>query len=128
MPNTADQTGQSRLNPVPSHRDQPADHPSHRWPHQGDNARWRGGDSLRSSRDRLSLRAVMQQQLDTDGLPPLAPPTASDDERANAIVARMVARHGAPSIEDYRKVYEQSGVPWPGDEEIRRRHPVASPA
>ena len=43
------------------------------------------------------------QQLDADGLPPLAPPTASDNERASAIVARMVARHGAPSIEDYRK-------------------------
>lgn len=42
-----------------------------------------------------------------------------------AIVARMVARHGVPSIEDYRRVYEQSGAPWPADEEIRRRHPVA---
>ena len=83
---------------------------------------------LRWSRDRLSLRAVIQQQLDADGLPPLAPPTASDNERASAIVARMVARHGAPSIEDYRKVYEQSGVPWPGEEEIRRRHPVAPAA
>jgi hypothetical protein len=68
------------------------------------------------------------QQLDVDGLPLLAPPDASDEERASAIVARMVARHGAPSIEDYRRVYEQSGVPWPGDEEIRRLHPVASAA
>jgi hypothetical protein len=40
----------------------------------------------------------------------------------------MVARHGAPTIEDYRRVYEQSGVPWPGDDEIRCRHPVASAA
>jgi hypothetical protein len=71
---------------------------------------------------------VIQQQLDADGLPPLAPPDASDDERATAIVARMVARHGAPSIEDYRRVYEQSGAPWPGDEEIRRLHPVAPAA
>ena len=69
-------------------------------------------------------------QVDGDaaGLLPLAGPEASDDERAQAIVARMVARHGAPAIEDYRRVYEQSGVPWPGDEEIRRRHPVASAA
>lgn len=74
-----------------------------------------------------TLRAVMQQ-LAADGLPPLAPPDATDDERAGAIVARMVARHGAPSIDDYRRVYQQSGVPWPGDEEIRRRHPVAPAA
>jgi hypothetical protein len=31
-------------------------------------------------------------------------------------VARMVARHGAPSIEDHGRVYEH--------EQIRRRHPV----
>jgi hypothetical protein len=70
----------------------------------------------------------MQQQLDADGLPPLSPPEACNDERATAIVARMVARHGAPSIDDYRRVYEQSGAPWPGDDEIRRRHPVAPAA
>lgn len=29
-------------------------------------------------------------------LPPLAPPEVSDDERARAIMARMVARYGAP--------------------------------
>jgi len=70
----------------------------------------------------------MEQPLDADGLPPLAPPTASDDERASAIVARMVVRHSAPSIEDHRKAYQQSGVPWPGDEEIHRRHPLPQDA
>ncbi len=76
------------------------------------------------------LARVTQQQVDVDavGLPPLALPDASDDERAQAIVARMVARHGAPTIEDYRRVYQQSAAPWPGDEEIRRRHPVAPAA
>ncbi|MPZ67351.1 MAG: hypothetical protein GEU83_18225 [Pseudonocardiaceae bacterium] len=69
---------------------------------------------------------MTQPHLD-DGLPPLAAPDASDDERARAIVARMVARFGAPSIEDYRRVYEQSGMPWPGGDEIRRRHPVDPP-
>lgn len=72
--------------------------------------------------------APHQVDIDATGLPPLASPDASDDERARAIVARMVARYGAPTIEDYRRVYEQSGVPWPSDEEIRRRHPVASAA
>jgi hypothetical protein len=73
---------------------------------------------------------VKQHQSDvgTAVLPPLAAPDASDDERARAIVARMVARHGAPTIEDYRRVYQQSGVAWPGDEEVRRRHPVAPAA
>ncbi|MGH3831644.1 MAG: hypothetical protein ACRDRS_14555 [Pseudonocardiaceae bacterium] len=65
-------------------------------------------------------------QADAAGLLPLASPGASADERAQAVVARMVARHGAPTIEDYQRVYQQSGVPWPGDEEIRRRHPVAA--
>lgn len=72
-----------------------------------------------------TVARVIQQHMVDDGLPPLAAPDASDDERSRAIVARMVARFGAPTIEDYRRVYEQSGVSWPGDEEIRGRHPVA---
>ncbi|MGH3599979.1 MAG: hypothetical protein ACRDR6_30275 [Pseudonocardiaceae bacterium] len=68
------------------------------------------------------------QQVDTAGLPPLAPPGASEDERARAIMARMVARHGAPNLEDYRRAYAGFGAEWPGDEEIRRRHIVAPDA
>lgn len=68
----------------------------------------------------------MTQRHVDDGLPPLAPPDASDEERGRAIVARMVARHGAPSLEHYRRVYVASGIDWPGDDEIRRRHPVAT--
>ena len=71
---------------------------------------------------------TQQQHQLGEGLPPLAPPDASDSERSAAIVARMVARFGAPTIEDYRRVYQQSGVPWPGDDEIRRLHPVAPAA
>lgn len=69
---------------------------------------------------------MTQHHLD-DGLPPLAPPDASDEERARSIEARMIARHGAPSLEDYRRGYDACGLDWPGDEEIRRRrHPVAA--
>ncbi|MGH3755181.1 MAG: hypothetical protein ACRDRP_21310 [Pseudonocardiaceae bacterium] len=68
---------------------------------------------------------IQHQELDVDGLPPLAPPEAGEDERGRAIEARMVARHGAPSIEDYRRAYAGFGAQWPGDEEIRRRHLVA---
>jgi len=74
---------------------------------------------------RLVWRAVTQHQLDAPSLPPLAPPDASDDERARAIMARMVARYGAPTLEDYRRAYAGFGADWPGDEEIRRRHIVA---
>jgi len=78
---------------------------------------------------RLTWRAVSVHEVDAAGdLPPLAPPEASDDERARAIMARFVARYGAPRLEDYRRAYAGCGVPWPGDEEIRRRHPVADSA
>ena len=81
--------------------------------------------AIRCPRRRLTLRAVTAHQLDTAGLPPLALPDASEDERARAIMARMVARHGAPRLEDYRRAYAGFGAQWPGDEEIRRRHIVA---
>jgi hypothetical protein len=74
---------------------------------------------------RLAWRPVTQHQLDAPSLPPLAPPDASDDERARAIMARMVARYGAPTLDDYRRAYAGFGAEWPGDEEIRRRHIVA---
>ena len=71
-------------------------------------------------------RVTAPHQLDAEGLPPLPPLDASDDERAQAIMRRLVARVGAPTLEDYRRAYAGCGVPWPGDEEIRRRHPVAT--
>jgi len=61
-------------------------------------------------------------------LPPLPAAGASDDERARAFEARWAARHGAPTIEDYRRIYASFGAPWPGDEEIRRLHIVADTA
>ncbi len=76
----------------------------------------------------LALRIVRAHQVDPAGLPPLAPPEADEDERARAIMARMVARHGAPSLEDYRRAYAGFGAEWPGDDEIRRRHLVAPDA
>ncbi|MBV9142735.1 MAG: hypothetical protein JO115_17790 [Pseudonocardiales bacterium] len=71
---------------------------------------------------------IQNQQLNAEGLPPLAPPGASAQERGRAIEARMVARYGAPSIDDYRRAYAAFSAPWPGDDEIRRRHPVAPAA
>jgi hypothetical protein len=82
----------------------------------------------RSARGRYRMRMSVQpsSRLADNTLPPLAGPDASDDERDAAILARMVARYGAPSLEHYRRIYAQAGIPWPGDEEIRRLHPVAA--
>ena len=78
-------------------------------------------------REGAIVRRVTEQQRElVDGLPPLASPQASADERGRAIEARMVARHGAPSLQDYRRAYAACGAEWPGDDEIRRRHLVAA--
>lgn len=69
---------------------------------------------------------MTQQHKIDDGLPPLPNPEATDAERGEAIMARLVARIGAPSLADYRRAYVGCGAPWPGDDEIRRRHPVAA--
>ena len=84
----------------------------------------RTGSLVLSASPAPVARVAQQHQVD-DGLPPLAGPHASDDERGRAIEARMAARHGAPSIEDYRRAYASFGAEWPGDDAIRRRHPVA---
>ncbi len=47
------------------------------------------------------------------------------NERALAIERRQAERFGAPTLADYRKVYETSGWPWPGDDVIRRNYLVA---
>jgi hypothetical protein len=62
---------------------------------------------------RYRARVTRRDQVN-DRLPPLP------------IMARLVARIGAPTLEDYRRAYAGCGAPWPGDDEIRRRHPVAA--
>jgi antitoxin (DNA-binding transcriptional repressor) of toxin-antitoxin stability system len=59
---------------------------------------------------------------------PAAAPHATDDDhhqRALAIERRQAQRFGAPTLADYRKVYETSGWPWPGDDGIRCDYLVA---
>jgi antitoxin (DNA-binding transcriptional repressor) of toxin-antitoxin stability system len=50
---------------------------------------------------------------------------AGCNERALAIERRYAERFGAPTLADYRRVYETSGWPWPGDDAIRRDYLVA---
>ena len=73
-----------------------------------------------------TVARVTQQHKVDDGLPPLPSPGATALERGEAVMARLVARIGAPSLEDYRRAYAGCGAPWPGDDEIRRRHPVTT--
>ncbi|MGH3874633.1 MAG: hypothetical protein ACRDSR_24545 [Pseudonocardiaceae bacterium] len=51
---------------------------------------------------------------------------AQAQQAASAITQRMADRFGAPTVAHYRRVYESCGHLWPGDDEIRRRFPVAA--
>ncbi len=50
---------------------------------------------------------------------------ADPNERALAIERRQAERFGAPTLADYRKIYQTSGWPWPGDDAIRSDYLVA---
>lgn len=51
----------------------------------------------------------------------------SEESWATAVArsTRMADRFGAPTLEHYRRVYQALRQPWPGDENIRARYPVA---
>jgi antitoxin (DNA-binding transcriptional repressor) of toxin-antitoxin stability system len=66
-----------------------------------------------------------------DGRPiaDIVPATASTDaertERGLAIERRMAERFGAPTLADYRRIYDAQGWEWPGDDVVRRTQVVA---
>lgn len=79
--------------------------------------------------DRYRGRMTQPHHQTGDVLPPLPSPTASPDERANAVMDRLVVRLGGmPDLDDYRRAYASCGAPWPGDDVIRQRHRVAPAA
>lgn len=45
--------------------------------------------------------------------------------RSDEALGRIIELTGTPSLDDYRRVYDTQGLPWPGDDEIRARYPVA---
>ncbi|HET9254053.1 MAG TPA: hypothetical protein VFO16_02480 [Pseudonocardiaceae bacterium] len=53
------------------------------------------------------------------------PMSTQAQQAARAITQRMADRFGAPTLAHYRRVYDSCGQSWPGEEEIRRRFPVA---
>ena len=50
---------------------------------------------------------------------------AERDARGLAIERRMAERFGAPTLADYRRIYDSQGWSWPGDEVILRTLVVA---
>lgn len=68
------------------------------------------------------LPVMSQRYAAGEDLPPLPTPNSDPEERGRAVMARIVARSGRPTLEHYRRVYVQLGAEWPGDDEARRRH------
>lgn len=88
--------------------------------------------SITAARVRLGLAENPRSDIlswvlyDEVGLPLLVPPDASAKERARAMAQWMAERFGAPTLANYRRVYESGQIPWPGDEVIRQMYPVAA--
>ncbi|MBV9141569.1 MAG: hypothetical protein JO115_11740 [Pseudonocardiales bacterium] len=72
------------------------------------------------------VHLVRDGQVVADIVPAGSAPTTTPgrNEIALAIEQRQAERFGAPTLADYRKVYETSGWPWPGDDVIRRDYLV----
>lgn len=80
--------------------------------------------------DRVARGEVVHLVRDGRPVADLVPAGADSREAqaqqvARAVTERMAERFGAPTVAHYQRVYESCGQPWPGDEEIRRRFPVA---
>jgi antitoxin (DNA-binding transcriptional repressor) of toxin-antitoxin stability system len=94
------------------------------------NCRWRIRAALARAIDWVARGEVVH--LVREGRPVADLVPAGTDSRAvraqhaaRAIMQWMADRFGAPTLAHYRRVYESCGHPWPGEEEIRRRFPVA---
>ncbi|MDQ2706158.1 MAG: hypothetical protein M3Z25_00275 [Actinomycetota bacterium] len=79
---------------------------------------------------RAAQGAVVHLVRDGRAVADIVPATARTapalrDPRHIQISQMMAERFGAPTLAHYRSVYDSSGAPWPGDDYIRRNHPVA---
>ena len=79
-------------------------------------------EAFRRAVDGAIVRVVRDGQPIADIVPAGG---LSDDERGLMIERRMARRFGAPSLADYRRIYDIEGLPWPGDEVVRRMQVVA---
>jgi len=83
-------------------------------------------EAIARAADGAVVHLVRDGRAVADIVPATAQPTrALRDPRHIQISQMMADRFGAPTLADYRRVYDSSGKPWPGDDYIRRNHPVA---
>jgi len=80
--------------------------------------------------DRVARGEVVHLVRDGRPVADLVPASADShaaqaQHAARVITQRMADLFGVPTLARYRRVYESCGQLWPGDEEIRRRFPVA---
>lgn len=61
---------------------------------------------------------------DPDYLAALEARMARRPESHARLVRDLTEQQGAPTLADYRKVFTAVGRPWPGEDYIRRHHPV----
>lgn len=52
-------------------------------------------------------------------------PAGEPGDAGVEIAWEMADEFGAPTLAHYRRVYAACGVPWPGEDEVRRHLPVA---
>ncbi len=73
-----------------------------------------------------TVHLVRDDRAIADIVPTTAQPArAPRDPRHIQISQMMAERFGAPTLAHYRRAYASSGAPWPGEDDIRRHHPVA---
>ncbi|MGH3822621.1 MAG: hypothetical protein ACRDRA_07240 [Pseudonocardiaceae bacterium] len=81
--------------------------------------------------ERAAQGAVVHLVRDGQAVADIVPATpaqtsrADRNEQALAIERRQAERFSAPTLANYRKIYQTSGWPWPGDDAIRRDYLVA---
>ena len=86
--------------------------------------------ALAQALERVTRGEIVHLVRDGRPVADLVPPgtdstTTHAQQAARAITQRMANRFGAPTLAHYQRVYESCGQPWPGEQEIRRRFPVA---
>ncbi len=83
-------------------------------------------EAFRKAAEGARVRVVRDGQPIAEIVPATA--SGADAERAErglAIERRMAERFGAPTLADYRRIYDTQGWEWPGDDVVRRTQVVA---
>ncbi|MBV9142710.1 MAG: hypothetical protein JO115_17660 [Pseudonocardiales bacterium] len=83
-------------------------------------------EAFRKAAEGARVRVVRDGRPIAEIVPAGAPGTdAERAERGLAIERRMAERFGAPTLADYRRIYDTQGWEWPGDDVVRRTQVVA---